>query len=115
MGHRIAMLNFNPKTVSTDYDESDLLIFDDISLENVVALNTILTPKGNVVSVGGQTANNLVMDMDAKGLQILGTAPVNINKAENRQLFSALLDELGIDQPQWAELKSFAAAKAFAQ
>jgi carbamoyl-phosphate synthase large subunit len=114
MGHRIAMLNFNPETVSTDYDESDLLIFDDISLENVVALNTILTPKGNVVSVGGQTANNLVMDMDAKGLQILGTAPVNINKAENRQLFSALLDELGIDQPQWAELKSFAAAKAFA-
>ena len=108
------MLNFNPETVSTDYDESDVLIFDEISIESVHAIQRILSPKAVLLSTGGQIANNLALSLDEIGISILGTSAQNIDKAESRHRFSAMLDTLGIDQPKWKELQTLEGAIEFA-
>ncbi len=114
-GYKTIMLNYNPETVSTDYDQSDLLIFDEISLESVYEINRKLKPLGVVVSMGGQIPNNLAFALHRAKINILGTAPESIDAAENRHKFSSLLDNLGIDQPQWKEVISIDDARRFAR
>ncbi len=114
LGYKTVMLNYNPETVSTDYDQSDMLIFDEISLETVIEIFRKLKLKGTIISVGGQIPNNLATALDEAGIPILGTAARDIDNAENRHKFSALLDRLGVDQPQWKELTSLNEAIAFA-
>lgn len=114
LGFNTIMLNYNPETVSTDYDESDKLIFDEINLETVYEIYQKTNPLGIVISVGGQVPNNLATKLHNAGLKILGTDPQDIDNAENRQRFSAMLDELGIDQPEWKELKNMDEALVFA-
>jgi len=104
LGYRGIMINFNPETVSTDYDTCDRLFFDELSFERVMDIIELEEPKGVVVSTGGQIANNLVMRLHGMGVPILGTAPESIDNAENRHKFSTLLDTLKIDQPRWKEL-----------
>ena len=99
------VVNFNPETVSTDYDESDRLYFEELSFERVLDIYEQETARGVVVSVGGQIPNNLAMPLHRVGVQVLGTSPENIDRAEDREKFSAMLDSLGIDQPEWKELK----------
>ncbi len=101
LGYETIMLNYNPETVSTDYDTCDKLYFDEISLETVLDLYEREQPHGVIVSMGGQIPNNLAIGLHRAGVKILGTSPENIDRAEDRQKFSALLDELGIDQPRW--------------
>jgi carbamoyl-phosphate synthase large subunit len=101
------MINYNPETVSTDYDMCDRLYFDELSLERVLDIIDIEKPKGVVVSMGGQIPNNLAMKLDRQKVPILGTPAISIDRAENRHKFSAMLDQLGIDQPRWKELSSF--------
>lgn len=113
LGYQTIMLNYNPETVSTDYDQFDKLIFDEISLETVIEINNKLKPLGVIVSMGGQIPNNLAARIDKAGVPILGTSPKSIDTAENRHKFSTLLDELNIDQPQWKELTSLEDAVAF--
>ena len=96
------MLNYNPETVSTDYDVCDKLVFDEISLETVLDIVDAEEPDGIIVSMGGQIPNNLAMRLHAAGAPIVGTDPQNIDRAEDRHKFSALLDDLGIDQPRWS-------------
>ena len=103
-GYRGVMINFNPETVSTDYDMCDRLFFDELSFERTMDIIELEQPKGVVVSTGGQIANNLVMRLHGQGVPILGTAPESIDNAENRHKFSSLLDTLKIDQPRWKEL-----------
>ena len=105
-GLRSVMINYNPETVSTDYDECDRLYFDELSLERVLDVIDFESPKGVIVSVGGQIPNNLAMRLNSQNVPILGTSPIKIDNAENRQKFSAMLDELDIDQPRWKELTS---------
>ena len=102
LGYETIMLNYNPETVSTDYDVCDKLVFDEISLETVLDVIEVEKPDGVVVSMGGQIPNNLAMRLSDAGVPIVGTDPRNIDRAEDRHKFSALLDELGIDQPRWA-------------
>jgi len=104
LGYRGVMINFNPETVSTDYDTCDRLFFDELSFERVMDIIELEQPKGVVVSTGGQIANNLVMRLHGQQVPILGTAPESIDNAENRHKFSSLLDTLRIDQPRWKEL-----------
>ncbi len=104
--YRSVMINYNPETVSTDYDVCDRLYFDELSLERVLDINDIEKPKGNIVSVGGQIPNNLAIHLHSEKINILGTSPVDIDKAENRHKFSMLLDDLKIDQPRWKEFTS---------
>ncbi|WP_066629691.1 carbamoyl-phosphate synthase (glutamine-hydrolyzing) large subunit [Labilibacter marinus] len=104
--YRSVMINYNPETVSTDYDMCDRLYFDELSLERVLDIIDLETPKGVIVSVGGQIPNNLAMKLDKQNVPILGTSAANIDGAENRQKFSAMLDSLDIDQPRWSELTS---------
>ncbi|NUP07098.1 MAG: carbamoyl-phosphate synthase (glutamine-hydrolyzing) large subunit [Polyangiaceae bacterium] len=101
LGYETIMLNYNPETVSTDYDTCDKLIFDEISLETVLDLYEREQPHGVVVSMGGQVPNNLALRLHKHGVRILGTPPESIDMAEDRNKFSALLDRLGIDQPKW--------------
>jgi carbamoyl-phosphate synthase large subunit len=101
LGYETIMVNYNPETVSTDYDVCDRLIFDEVSLETILDLYEKERPDGVVVSMGGQIPNNLAMRLHHAGVKILGTDPVNIDRAEDRNKFSTLLDELDIDQPQW--------------
>jgi carbamoyl-phosphate synthase large subunit len=108
------MLNCNPETVSTDYDECDRLYFDELTFETVREIHDKERPYGVIVSMGGQTPNNLALRCDRAGLRVLGTSPTNIDRAEDRHQFSALCDRLGIDQPAWAEVTSVEAAEAFA-
>jgi len=115
MGKKTIMLNYNPETVSTDYDESDLLVFDEIRLETVIELWRKLSPRGVIVSMGGQIPNNLALKLHRNGIPILGTPPESIDQAENRGKFSRLLDELGIDQPAWRELTSLEEIRQFAE
>jgi len=115
LGFQTIMLNYNPETVSTDYDEFDQLYFDEISEENVLEIFRKTAARGVIVSMGGQIPNNLALRLHELGIPILGTAPASIDTAENRHKFSSLLDELKIDQPEWAELSSLAEARAFAQ
>jgi carbamoyl-phosphate synthase large subunit len=103
-GYRGIMINFNPETVSTDYDTCDRLYFDELSFERTMDIIELEYPKGVVVSTGGQIANNLAMRLFRQGVPILGTSPESIDNAENRHKFSSLLDELDIDQPRWREL-----------
>lgn len=103
-GYRGVMINFNPETVSTDYDICDRLFFDELSFERTMDIIELEQPKGVIVSTGGQIANNLVMRLHGMGVPILGTAPESIDNAENRHKFSTLLDTLKIDQPRWKEL-----------
>ena len=114
LGYRTIMLNYNPETVSTDYDEFHRLVFDEISAETVRELWDAMRPLGVVVSMGGQIPNNLAMPLRNAGVKVLGTSPESIDRAENRHKFSSLLDELGIDQPEWAELRDEASALQFA-
>src|SRR6185369_14433250 len=104
------MINYNPETVSTDYDMSDRLYFEELSLERVLDITDFEDPKGVVVSTGGQVPNNLALPLHKAGVHILGTSPEDIDKAEDRHVFSALLDKLGVDQPLWAELTTVKAA-----
>ena len=104
------MLNYNPETVSTDYDVCDKLIFDEISLETVLDVYEREQPYGIVVGMGGQVPNNLAMKLHRAGVRILGTAAESIDAAEDRNKWSALLDRLGIDQPKWAHVTDVASA-----
>ncbi len=114
MGYRAVMLNYNPETVSTDYDEFHQLVFDEISIETVLELHDKIKPIGVVVSMGGQIPNNLALKLARNGVKILGTSPQSIDRAEDRHKFSGMLDELKVDQPAWRELTTPADAKAFA-
>ena len=106
LGYKSIMINYNPETVSTDYDMCDRLYFDELSLERVLDVVDLEAPKGVIVSVGGQIPNNLAMKLHRQHVPILGTSPLSIDRAENRHKFSAMLDSLDIDQPRWAELTS---------
>lgn len=114
MGLRSMMLNYNPETVSTDYDECDQLYFDEISKERVLDVYEFENSDGIVVSVGGQTPNNLAVPLHKAGAHILGTSPEKIDNAEDRWRFSAMIDQLGLQQPAWKELSSTEAAVNFA-
>lgn len=114
-GESVIIINSNPETVSTDYDESDRLYFEELTFERVRDIADFENPKGIIVSVGGQIANNLALPLHKKGYKILGTCPTNIDMAENRQKFSSLLGELGIDQPAWIEASSEEKARHFAK
>ncbi|MFL6572409.1 MAG: carbamoyl-phosphate synthase (glutamine-hydrolyzing) large subunit [Burkholderiales bacterium] len=115
MGYATIMLNHNPETVSTDYNECDRLYFDEISLETVLELYRRERPLGVVVSMGGQLPNNLALQLADAGVTILGTAAASIDRAEDRHKFSRLLDALGIEQPAWKELARTEQALEFAR
>ncbi|MDF1571542.1 MAG: carbamoyl-phosphate synthase (glutamine-hydrolyzing) large subunit [Bacteroidales bacterium] len=112
-GYRSIMINYNPETVSTDYDMCDRLYFDELSYERVMDIHDLEQPKGVIVSVGGQIPNNLAMRLHNSDVKVLGTSPVAIDNAENRHKFSMLLDDLDIDQPRWRELTSLEGIKEF--
>ncbi len=107
-GWRGVMINYNPETVSTDYDMCDRLYFDELTYERVMDIYDLEKPHGMVVSMGGQIPNNLAMRLDAQGVKILGTQAIDIDNAEDRHKFSSMLDGLGIDQPRWKELTTLA-------
>ena len=113
LGYKSIMINYNPETVSTDYDMCDRLYFDELSFERVLDVIDLENPRGVIVSVGGQIPNNLAMKLYRQSVPILGTSPVSIDRAENRGKFSAMLDQLGIDQPKWSALTSMSDVKAF--
>ena len=112
-GYKSIMINYNPETVSTDYDMCDRLYFDELSLERVLDVIDLESPRGVIVSVGGQIPNNLAMKLHRQGVPVLGTSPLDIDRAENRDKFSAMLDKLGIDQPAWRALTSMDDIKEF--
>ncbi|MGQ7868495.1 carbamoyl-phosphate synthase (glutamine-hydrolyzing) large subunit [Sunxiuqinia sp. sy24] len=105
-GYRSIMINYNPETVSTDYDTCDRLFFDELTFERVMDVIDLESPKGVILSVGGQIPNNLAMKLAGQEVPILGTSAVKIDNAEDRKKFSSLLDDLGVDQPRWNELTS---------
>ena len=113
LGYKSIMINYNPETVSTDYDMCDRLYFDELSFERVLDVIDLEMPRGVIVSVGGQIPNNLAMKLHRQSVPILGTSPVSIDRAENRNKFSAMLDQLGIDQPKWSALTSMDDVKKF--
>lgn len=113
LGYKSIMINYNPETVSTDYDMCDKLYFDELSMERVLDVIDLETPRGVIVSVGGQIPNNLAMKLHRQNVPVLGTSPLSIDRAENRHKFSAMLDHLGIDQPIWGELTSESEIDAF--
>lgn len=105
-GWRSVMINYNPETVSTDYDMCDRLYFDELTFERVMDILELENPHGVIVSTGGQIPNNLAMRLDAQHIHILGTSAKSIDNAEDREKFSAMLDRIGVDQPRWKELSS---------
>ena len=113
LGYKSIMINYNPETVSTDYDVCDRLYFDELSFERVLDVIDLEQPRGVIVSVGGQIPNNLAMKLYRQAIPVLGTSPISIDRAENRNKFSAMLDQLGIDQPAWQELTSLDDVKDF--
>ena len=115
LGYKSIMINYNPETVSTDYDMCDRLYFDELSFERVLDVIDLEQPGGVIVSVGGQIPNNLAMKLHRQSVPILGTSPTSIDRAENRHKFSAMLDQLGIDQPAWKELTSIEDMEAFVE
>ena len=115
LGYKSIMINYNPETVSTDYDMCDRRYFDELSMERVLDVIDLEEPRGVIVSVGGQIPNNLAMKLHRQGVPVLGTSPVNIDRAENRDKFSAMLDKLGIDQPAWRALTSEEDIKEFVE
>lgn len=114
-GRKTIIVNSNPETVSTDFDRSDRLYFDELTLERMQDIADFECPQGIVVSVGGQVANNLALPLHRHGYPILGTSPEQIDRAEDRQKFSSMLNKLGIDQPEWDEVTTLAGAKKFAR
>ncbi len=114
-GHETIMINYNPETVSTDYDMCDKLYFDELSLERVLDIYDKEKADGVIVSMGGQIPNNISMKLRKAGVKLLGTTAENIDRAENRHTFSALLDKLNIDQPQWKELTKLSEVEEFAK
>ncbi|MBN1156471.1 carbamoyl-phosphate synthase (glutamine-hydrolyzing) large subunit [Candidatus Woesearchaeota archaeon] len=114
LGYGTIMINYNPETVSTDYDICDKLYFDELSFETVNEIYLKEQPYGMILSTGGQIPNNIAMKCHESGLNVLGTSPLSIDNAEDRHKFSKLLDELGIDQPEWKELTTVEEAKRFA-
>jgi len=115
LNYQTIMVNYNPETVSTDYDECDKLYFDELTFETVADIYEKEKPVGIIISMGGQIPNNLALRLHEAGIRILGTSPLSIDNAEDRHKFSKLLDDMGIDQPEWRELTSIAEAKEFAQ
>lgn len=113
-GKKTIMINYNPETVSTDFDEVDRLYFEELSFERVLDIYELENSKGVVVSVGGQLPQNIALKLQDNGAKVLGTDPRDIDKAEDRHKFSSILDSIGIDQPAWKELSSIEAAKGFA-
>jgi carbamoyl-phosphate synthase large subunit len=114
-GLRSIMINYNPETVSTDYDVCDRLYFDELTLERVLDIYDLEEPKGVIVSTGGQIPNNLAMRLHKHEVKILGTSPISIDRAEDRNKFSSMCDILGIDQPRWSELTSIEDINAFVE
>jgi len=114
-GYETIMVNYNPETVSTDYDECDRLYFDEISIETVMDIYEKEQPEGIVISMGGQIPNNLALKLHKAGAKILGTTAMSIDNAEDRNKFSKLLDDIEVDQPDWQELLSKTEAKNFAK
>lgn len=113
-GKKTIMINYNPETVSTDYDEADRLYFETINLERILDIYELETSNGVVISMGGQTSNNIALSLHRQNVKILGTSPEMIDNAENRYKFSRMLDSIGVDQPAWKELTSIDEAEAFA-
>lgn len=114
-GFEVTMINSNPETVSTDYDECDQLFFEELTLERVLDVVDIIKPVGVVVSMGGQIPNSLALKLAKAGVPILGTDPSDIDKAEDRHKFGELMDELTVDQPEWKEFADLPSAKKFAE
>ncbi|KAJ5083347.1 Carbamoyl-phosphate synthase large subunit [Penicillium angulare] len=112
-GHKTIMVNYNPETVSTDYDEADRLYFENINLETVLDIYQLETSSGVIMSMGGQTPNNIALPLHRLNVNILGTSPEMIDGAENRYKFSRMLDRIGVDQPAWKELTSIDEAREF--
>ena len=106
LGYKSIMINYNPETVSTDYDMCDRLYFDELSFERILDVLDLETPEGVIISMGGQIPNNLAMRLYRQNVPVLGTSPLSIDRAENRHKFSSMLDQLNIDQPAWKELSS---------
>ncbi len=115
MGYKVVMVNYNPETVSTDYDICYKLYFEELSLERVLDIYEYEKPLGIVLSMGGQIPNNLALKLHESGVRILGTSPVSIDRCEDRNKFSSILDKLEIDQPVWQELASVKQANDFAE
>ena len=115
LGYSTIMVNYNPETVSTDYDVCDRLYFDELSFERVLDIYEKEAPLGIIISMGGQIPSNLAMRLYRQNARILGTSPLSIDNAEDRHKFSALLDNLNIDQPEWIEAKSITEAERFAE
>ncbi|KAF7793491.1 hypothetical protein EIP86_004603 [Pleurotus ostreatoroseus] len=115
MGQRTIMINYNPETVSTDFDEADRLYFEELGYERVMDIYELESARGVIVSVGGQLPQNIALRLKHSGVNVLGTDPENIDHAEDRHKFSSILDKIGVDQPEWTEVTSVAAAKEFAQ
>ena len=113
LGHRAVVVNCNPETVSTDFDESDRLYFEELSHERVLDITELETPRGVVVSVGGQTPNNLALGLHRCGVRILGTSVEAIDACEDRNKFSQLCDQLHIDQPEWSQFETLDEARSF--
>jgi len=115
LGYSTIMINYNPETVSTDYDVCDRLYFDELSFERVLDIYEKENPEGVIISMGGQIPNNLAMKLHRQNVRILGTSPLNIDRAEDRHKFSGMLDSLEVDQPAWTEAKSIDEADKFAE
>lgn len=114
MGKKTIMINYNPETVSTDFDEADRLYFEELGFERVMDIYELEQAEGVVVSVGGQLPQNIALRLSQTGVNVLGTDPAQIDNAEDRHKFSSILDSIGVDQPAWAEVTTLDAAKAFA-
>lgn len=115
LGYKTVMVNCNPETVSTDYDICDRLYFEELTLERVLDIHDAEMPEGAIISMGGQVPNNLARDLDRNNVRIFGTSARDIDRAEDRHKFSRLLDEMGLDQPEWREITSKEEAKKFAR
>lgn len=114
-GYRSVMINYNPETVSTDYDMCDRLYFDELTFERVMDILELENPHGVIVSTGGQIPNNLALRLDAQNVPILGTSAKSIDNAEDRDKFSAMLDRIGVDQPEWSALTSLEDINVFVE
>lgn len=112
-GFKTVMVNYNPETVSTDYDEADKLYFENISLETILDIYELESSSGVIISMGGQTPNNIALPLHRQGVKVLGTSPEMIDTAENRYKFSRMLDQIGVDQPLWKELSTLREAHDF--
>lgn len=115
LGYKTIMVNYNPETVSTDYDMSDRLYFEELTFETVLTIYEMERPLGIILSMGGQAANNIAMDLHRQHVRVLGTSPESIDNAENRFKFSRMLDNIGISQPRWKELQSLQSAFDFCE